>query len=265
MAGEAWWCGLAGVLAVGCTFGSSGSSGGGSGLAAGSSGSDDGRATASDGSVAEGGPAADADASGDAAGTSASTGSAVSGPFGSSDDTSGGSAEISSGSTAEATTGPVAPEVCDGIDNDGDGGVDEGSPQNAACNDCTFLLSAGGDRWFAVCTDTMPWDDARIDCGDFGPGADLAMIDDQADQAALLRLVVGDYWLGMSDVAEEGHWVWVDGSDAIVGGNVIGFNGWALGQPEGGSENCGEMDSTKSGWADTSCGALQPSICQHPA
>src|SRR5688572_4167093 len=147
-------------------------------------------------------------------------------------------------------------EICDGIDNDGDGGTDEGSPTNPECNDCVFILANDGDSYFAVCETFLIWEAARAACDVFGPDSDLAIIDNDTDQTTLLIATTptGDHALGMHDIDEEGHWVWVDGTDAIVGDTVIGYNGWNPAQPKGGlAENCGELDPAQLGWADTDC------------
>jgi hypothetical protein len=161
---------------------------------------------------------------------------------------------------------PGADETCNAIDDDCDGGLDEGSPANASCGGCTFVAAANAGSWFALCPGPLAWADARDACAAFGPGVDLARIDADPDQATLLALVTGDAWIGISDLDEENHWVWVDGSDAIVGGVVVGFDGWAVDQPDQpGVEHCAELDSPLGGWNDVTCDQLQPFLCRHPA
>jgi len=164
------------------------------------------------------------------------------------------------GSTTESCI--ATDELCDTVDNDCDGVIDEGSPANPACTNCLFLLSADGASYFAICAGFVTWDAARTECATFG--GDLAIIDDAVDQNAIMALLLGDTWIGLSDSAEEGHWIWVDGSDSIADGVPVGYDGWAATQPEGGAENCGEFDPAQSGWADAGCDQLQPYICRHP-
>jgi hypothetical protein len=170
----------------------------------------------------------------------------------------------SSGEDDTTATGPVDPEVCDGVDNDSDGGIDEGSGLNAACGDCTFVLSSTGEYWFSICSAPQNWDDARMRCAQFA--GDLAKIENDTDQLTLLALVFEDHWMGIGDRDVEGMWVWVDGAVAINAGVVSGYDGWGAGQPDGGLvENCAELDPGQLGWADSPCDQMQPIVCRHPA
>lgn len=165
----------------------------------------------------------------------------------------------------ESTTNEVE-EVCDGVDNDGDGGIDEGSPSNAVCDDCLFVEATAGPFWFAVCSEPFTWDLARVRCADFGPGGDLAKIENAVDQAALLGLVAEDHWMGVDDLQTDGLWFWVDGTQARAGAMVFGYDGWGMGQPDGElAENCAELDPGQTGWADSPCNQSQPIVCRHDA
>lgn len=170
-------------------------------------------------------------------------------------------------SDAESSSddGPMEVEVCDGKDNDGDGGIDEGSPRNPTCNNCDFVLSTDGQSYFALCTNEENWDDARTACEVFGPTADLATIDNQDDNELLIGLTAEDYFIGLDDLAEEGEWLWIDGTVSITGGVKQDYNGWSNTQPSGGfTQNCGELDPGQNGWADAGCESLQRYICEHP-
>ena len=203
--------------------------------------------------------------------TSAATADATSSPA---DATTGPIPATSSGTTqavADSSTGASTTEtgngideVCDGIDNDGDGGIDEGSPANPECGGCTFVLSDDGDHYFALCPDAITYDAARVRCMDYGLEGDLAILDNAIDHATVFALIDGDTWIGLSDAAREGHWVWVDGTDAIVGGVTMGYDGWAGGEPNGGTtESCGELDLSFDGWIDVACDQSQAYLCRH--
>jgi hypothetical protein len=204
-------------------------------------------------------------------GTSSSTSSDATSSSNSSDggESNGSSSTTAAESESGITSGGCVPEdeVCDGVDNDCDLGIDEGSASNALCNECAFVPAVDGD-YFALCPDPLEWDQARNACAGFGPTADLAVIDDATDQSGLLLLIgvtAMDHWVGISDIDEEGHWVFVDGTDSIVDGGHLGYDGWAKSQPSGGkAENCGELDPVQNGWADSPCDSPQPFICRHP-
>jgi len=165
----------------------------------------------------------------------------------------------------ESSTGGDDVEVCDGRDNDGDGGVDEGSPRNSMCNGCLFVLSTDTLSYFAICPDEVVWQEAREACKVFGPSSDLATIDNADDNELLISLTAEDHFIGLSDLDEEGEWLWLDGTISITGGVKQDYNGWSSTQPSGGaSQNCGELDPNQDGWADAGCGATQRYICEHP-
>lgn len=110
----------------------------------------------------------------------------------------------------------------------------------------------------------MMWDLGRLRCADFGPGGDLAKIENAVDQDALLDLIDEDHWMGIEDMQTDGLWFWVDGTQARTPGMVFGYDGWGLNQPDGElAENCAELDAGQAGWADSSCEQLQPIVCRH--
>ena len=65
----------------------------------------------------------------------------------------------------------------------------------------------------------------------------------------------GDYWIGGSDLAQEGTFIWYSG-------NPLTFTAWLSGEPNGGnSENCIRID-TDGKWRDKSCSWALHSICE---
>ncbi|HET6585705.1 MAG TPA: lectin-like protein [Nannocystaceae bacterium] len=173
-----------------------------------------------------------------------------------------GTSSVGDGTTTEGCT-PTA-EICDTIDNDCDGIVDEGSTTNAVCGTCAFLLASDGVSYFALCAAGVDWDQARTACGGFGAGVDLAVIATAEDQALLVPFVLVDMWIGLHAVGE-GDWDWIDGTNSIVDGVKVELDGWAPDQPEGGGMDCGEFDPDQDAWADAECDQLQAYICRHPA
>ena len=128
--------------------------------------------------------------------------------------------------TSDTSTGtvPDEPEVCDGIDNDNDGLIDEVGPGNAECNACT-LLQGEGQAWWA-CTEDKGWELAQTRCEEYG--AQLAMVLDEASQAFLLENIsaMGTFfWIGGRRDDRLSPWVWVDGS-------LFDYQPWAPSQPD---------------------------------
>ncbi|XP_053711270.1 CD209 antigen-like protein E [Synchiropus splendidus] len=79
------------------------------------------------------------------------------------------------------------------------------------------------------------WANSRIEC--LRAGADLVIINDPQEQAFLTGFSEAA-WVGMTDMKEEGTWLWVDGTP-VEDSRVR----WAQGQPDGayGGEDCGEL------------------------
>uniref|UniRef100_A0A3Q2DXB4 C-type lectin domain family 4 member E-like n=1 Tax=Cyprinodon variegatus TaxID=28743 RepID=A0A3Q2DXB4_CYPVA len=114
------------------------------------------------------------------------------------------------------------------------------------------------------------WTESRDSCR--GQGGDLVKIDSREEQIFLaerLKELMKDdddkFWIGLTDSAEEGRWLWVDGSLF-----------WKDQEPDNLSKDgasqadCGRMgekkgvDNLKS-WFDISCLYLQKSICEKGA
>ena len=72
----------------------------------------------------------------------------------------------------------------------------------------------------------LGWEDARQACDDMG-GA-LASIHSRADELAVLKLIDGqESWIGLSDTAVEGDYLWSDGTP----GDYTSALTWAPGEP----------------------------------
>lgn len=117
-------------------------------------------------------------------------------------------------------------------------------------------------RCFTYRSATLPWAMARDACAAMG-GA-LADVRNAQENVALIDLArTQATWLGGTDVATEGTWLWTDGTP-------FGFNAWAEGQPNGGAQaNCvrfvgmGALGFGPSDWTDLACSQANPSFCVH--
>ncbi len=151
---------------------------------------------------------------------------------------------------------PAVEELCDTVDNDCDGLVDEASPMNASCQGCA--LGMQGDHAYYYCPGPLGWAEAEAQCVVFG--GHLVTIDDQAEQDFLLaRPLPGgtQFHIGLNDMAVEGDFVWVDGT-------VPGFLAWGDGEPNDAvdGEDCTHLGVPAGVWNDISCAATSAFICE---
>ena len=163
-----------------------------------------------------------------------------------------------------AVTFPGAFELCDGHDNDCDGAIDDPNPDKdgepiPACEEC--VLRARGDHTYLICPVTVDWPTAAQDCLD--RGYHLADALDPGENAWLYQEVHGWYplvgaWLGLSDRAGEGTFVWESGA-------ALEWTGWKAGEPNAytDAEDCVRYaDDAVGAWNDADCAQLRPYVCE---
>ncbi|MGE3634439.1 MAG: lectin-like protein [Sandaracinaceae bacterium] len=117
---------------------------------------------------------------------------------------------------------PTASDVCNGIDDDCNGAVDDGVP---CASFCTRHVGLGST--YQLCTRDRPIVQARDQCVAFG--YHLAKIEDVAEQDFLATRVMaaGDRaWIGL--VSATGAYRWLDGSTPT-------YTAWAPGEPSSSS------------------------------
>ena len=79
----------------------------------------------------------------------------------------------------------------------------------------------------------LNWEDARKNCAKLG--GQLAIIRNQAENDAALRLRVGNeyIWLGGSDKKGEGNWKWINNVKISTYFKPrSGYSNWGVGQPD---------------------------------
>ena len=103
----------------------------------------------------------------------------------------------------------------------------------------------------------------------------LVRVDD-AEQNAWIRAqalavnFTGIIWIGGSDVAQEGNWIWIDGTQfwmGLVNGRAVNglFSNWDTGQPNSaGVEDCAAMWMNTDAWHDVACTNINAFLCQGP-
>jgi hypothetical protein len=177
----------------------------------------------------------------------------------SSSSASGAVEESSSGApmgTETDPTGMSTTEICDGIDNDLDGLVDEYSLMNTLCGGCILLPLAGFAYW--VCETPMAWAQARMECE--ARGAELASVhSDMENQLIVGAPAVGtSIWIGGNDLLVEGTFEWADGSD-------WGYENWADTEPNdvNGDEDCA-LVLPGGEWNDDPCTGALVFACKAP-
>ena len=161
---------------------------------------------------------------------------------------------------------PDASELCDGLDNDCDVATEE-----VCTNGCS--VQPNGDTIYLFCETKISHPAAQSYCE--GQDMHLVRVDTLAEQTVLegkRNLFAGNpnIWIGASDTATEGTWLWQDGVQFWQGGSggtSVGglFQYWRNGQPDNsGNQDCGAMrgESSVGRWIDRGCADLFPYICE---
>uniref|UniRef100_A0A3B4Y7V5 C-type lectin domain-containing protein n=1 Tax=Seriola lalandi dorsalis TaxID=1841481 RepID=A0A3B4Y7V5_SERLL len=130
------------------------------------------------------------------------------------------------------------------------------------CQKCEGGWEQDGGQCYFFSISRSSWEDSRNECK--RRGGDLVKIDSREEQSFLKnRLQKMDnrdkFWIGLTDSAVEGEWLWVDGSQLS---KSFWFwqepDNWRLENPDG--EDCARMG--EGWWWDKSCKAPQKSICE---
>ena len=186
---------------------------------------------------------------------------------------------------------PTVPpdEICDGIDNDCQDGIDGPGVCPDGCvaaiyDDHRYLLCSGVGSYTYTRTEAH---DACVTHGDdLGTTLDLVRINSAEENSFVLGLIndhgiTDSVWNGASDSSmasvdsTEGTWVWGSADNGVTfyrDGSPVSnrYNDWAPGQPDddapGAGEDCAVFDPSKSWhWDDVSCSVETSSfVCEEP-
>uniref|UniRef100_A0A8C5B2P9 C-type lectin domain-containing protein n=1 Tax=Gadus morhua TaxID=8049 RepID=A0A8C5B2P9_GADMO len=125
---------------------------------------------------------------------------------------------------------------------------------------CQQVCQGGWDKFGCKCywltRGWGSWNNCRKLC--VTHGADLVVVDSKEEMDFISRH--GNNWLGATDEASEGMWIWVDGTVLSVDNPS-----WRRGKPDGDMDkNClkriGEETNLK--WTDESCEFRNLGICE---
>ncbi|MDO4806222.1 MAG: RICIN domain-containing protein [Coriobacteriales bacterium] len=119
-------------------------------------------------------------------------------------------------------------------------------------------IAATGAGSYFLMSSSATWTAAQAACEEYGAltglDAHLVTIGSKDEQAVISELVKGgskdNYWIGATDKAREGTWVWATGERFGT------YTNWASGEPDGGtSENSVAIERLTGIWRDHADGA----------
>ncbi len=155
-----------------------------------------------------------------------------------------------------------------------DAGALSPPPDAAPAPTCPAQATRGSDdRCYSTVASSLTWALARAECQALGAGWDLAAIQSAAENELVTELMSDEAWLGGSDAAVEGNWLWVqdeqpfwsgDGTTGVVVGGA--FENWNSDEPNGGGpSDCLRLVPGLGTWADLQCTFERRAVCEGPA
>ena len=108
--------------------------------------------------------------------------------------------------------------------------------------------------------DALSWHDANAAC--LAAGLQLATVQSAAQNAALVTAAAGNAaWIGGTDAASEGTWVWSPSN------TPLSYTNWARSEPNNanGGQHCLVGNYNDAGeWDDQTCHGKVKYVCQQP-
>uniref|UniRef100_A0A8C8W3S1 C-type lectin domain-containing protein n=1 Tax=Peromyscus maniculatus bairdii TaxID=230844 RepID=A0A8C8W3S1_PERMB len=131
-------------------------------------------------------------------------------------------------------------------------------PTDHLCRPCPWDWTLFQGNCYFFSTFQQNWKESLIACEEVG--AQLVVIKSHEEQSFLQQTSkkIGYVWMGLSDMKQEGKWVWLDGSP------LKWSQYWAPGEPNNVyDEDC--ADFSDNGWNDNTCSLEKFWICKKPA
>eukprot|EP00964_Phaeocystis_antarctica_P073571 scaffold45150_cov70-Phaeocystis_antarctica.AAC.1 len=114
--------------------------------------------------------------------------------------------------------------------------------------------------YYTLISDALSWGDADAAC--LAANMQLASVQSAAQNALLLTIAAGNQvWIGGTDAASEGAWVWSPSN------TPLSYTNWATGEPNNsGGEDCVAVVGIYYGgkWNDDRCSKKKKYVCQQP-
>ncbi|XP_039461104.1 C-type lectin domain family 5 member A-like [Oreochromis aureus] len=138
------------------------------------------------------------------------------------------------------------------------------------CYKCEDGWKQHGGKCYFFSTSKSSWNESSTEC--ITKGGDLVKIDSSEEQS-FLRIAIQQkiksyddlFWIGLTDSAVEGRWLWVDGSPLNESLTFWFFHDepddWTGEDPDG--KDCARMGPMY--WFGISCKVTHRSICEKPA
>lgn len=154
---------------------------------------------------------------------------------------------------SDATVNAGAFDLCnDGIDQNCNGIPDD----DPSCPDCQEVWR--GAHRYLICPVGRTWEESRLHCQEVG--AEMVFIDGPEEdlwlRAQLEARGLWQCWIGLSDGALEGQFLWLDGAFPT-------WTNWGGGEPNdwGGNEDCTQF-ITGGYWNDLNCNSKLAVACE---
>jgi hypothetical protein len=161
--------------------------------------------------------------------------------------------------------------------------LDAGNPPVPADAAPTAACAVGeqpgpNGRCFFFDAEIAAWGDARSACQERGAGWDLVSVRSAEVAEFLGATISAEAWIGASDAADEGSWVWIADGEPFWLGSVDGvavanaYTNWNPTEPNGGiATNCARAlppglggANASAPWADLDCAQLRGAVCEGP-